>query len=73
MVSDNELNKLRTNNGNGTLKKMLYNNPVGVGEVISLQSERETVQAKVVAVPEGLAAKDKSTLIEVELILSGQK
>ncbi len=69
MVSNNELKNLRDKTGKGTLKKYLYGQPLAVGEIISLHSEEEIVQAKVVAIPEGLAAgKNKSTLIEVELI-----
>lgn len=70
MVSDNELKNLRANNGKGTLKKMLYDKPLAIGETISLHTEQETVQAKVTAIPEGMApGKNKSTLIEVALIL----
>lgn len=74
MVRDSELKQLRANNGKGVLKKMLYDKPVTIGEVLSLQGEQETVEAKVTAIPEGLAVgKNKSTIIEVELITSEQK
>ena len=69
MVSDKELKNLRDNAGKGTFKKYLYGQALAVGEIINLHSEQETTQAKVVAIPEGMAAgKNKSTLIKVELI-----
>lgn len=74
LVNDKELSGLRANNGNGALKKFLYGQPLAVGEIISLHGEQEILQAKVTAVPEGLAVgKNKSSLIEVELIIPDQK
>jgi hypothetical protein len=74
MLSDNELKSLLENNGKGTLKKYLYGQPLAVGETISLHSEQEIIQAKVTAIPQGLAAENnKSTLIEVELILDAKQ
>jgi hypothetical protein len=74
MVRDSELKKLRANNGKGTLKKLLYDKPVAIGDILSLQGEKETVEAKVTAIPEGLVAgKNKSTLIEVEIVTSSEK
>ena len=74
MISNNELKSLRDNNGKGSLKKYLYGQALAVGEIISLHDEQETTQAKVTAIPEGMAAsKSKSTLIEVELITPAEK
>jgi hypothetical protein len=74
MVRDSELKKLRANNGKGTIKKLLYDKPVTIDEILSLQGEQETVEAKVTAIPEGFAAdKNKSTLIEVEIIMPSEK
>ncbi len=74
LISNNELESLRKNNGKGTLKKHLYGQPLSIGETISLESEQGTVQAKVTAIPAGLAVgKNKSTVIEVAIIIPSEK
>ena len=69
LVKDTELKKIKANNSKGILRKMLYDKPLAIGEIVVLHGDNETAAAKVVALTENPAAgRNKSTIIEVELI-----
>jgi hypothetical protein len=54
-----DISTLRANGGKGSLRKFFYDQPIAVGEVITLHGDNETIQAKVTAIPEGLSPKKR--------------